>query len=268
MNKINKIIKNKKNYNNFDREDHKLDKIRKCLYDNLVNVQKYINIIDDYYKGPYSESTEENKHGTRKKSKRNDKNGINHINAKLRSSENKHFSTPKPNFSRHHYYDLVTQLVSPITVKRDRQLIKNNLSFDGHEADKIIAKIDDRTKNLANDIIENKKEITSSMLLMMKLTAPAGANVTLFGAEIYSDSIMAKYQEKKDKVVEIMAKVSNDASGNESNTNNVTADSTNGTRMSNTMQSTPKNPNKDVQQNLFNENESTQSASAAGSSST
>jgi hypothetical protein len=65
----------------------------------------------------------------------------------------------------------------------------------------------------ATDKIEihyNKTDLISSILLMIKLTAPTGSNVTLLAEELYSKSVMNAYEKKKEHALEIMEKASND----------------------------------------------------------
>jgi len=65
----------------------------------------------------------------------------------------------------------------------------------------------------ATDKIEihyNKTDLISSILLMIKLTAPTGTNVTLLGEELYSKSGMNAYEKKKEHALETMEKASND----------------------------------------------------------
>jgi hypothetical protein len=65
----------------------------------------------------------------------------------------------------------------------------------------------------ANDKMEihyNKTDLISSILLMIKLTAPTGTNVTLLGEELYSKSVMNAYEKKKEHALETMEKASND----------------------------------------------------------
>jgi hypothetical protein len=60
------------------------------------------------------------------------------------------------------------------------------------------------------EIHYNKTDLISSILLVIKLTAPTGTNVTLLGEELYSKSVMNAYEKKKEHALETMEKASND----------------------------------------------------------
>ena len=98
----------------------------------------------------------------------------------------------------------------------DSILFANDLSH--HSLISVRSNADENEKSgigteTATDIIEihyNKTDLISSILLMIKLTAPTGTNVTLLGEELYSKSVMNAYEKKKEHALEIMEKASND----------------------------------------------------------
>jgi hypothetical protein len=72
-----------------------------------------------------------------------------------------------------------------------------------------IIEMETATDKIRSEIHCSKTDVASSTLLMLKLTAPTGTNVTLLGEELYSKSVMDAYEKKKEKAIEVMGRASN-----------------------------------------------------------